>query len=76
VVNYPKHFGCFRIWKVRIGDTNHVSDKDDINLAILDIQDIAKHPQYNGITAYFDIAVIETDDVTFSKGVSPVCLPR
>jgi hypothetical protein len=46
------------------------------NTLILDIQKVTLHPNYNGKTAYFDIAVVETAIVTFSKFISPVCLPR
>jgi hypothetical protein len=66
----------FSTWKVRIGDRNHTSDADDANLLILDIRSISKHPQYNGVAAYFDVAVIKTKDVTFSEFIRPVCLPR
>jgi hypothetical protein len=46
------------------------------NTLILDIQKVTLHPNYNGKTAYFDIAVVETANVTFSKFIIPVCLPR
>ncbi len=63
-------------WKVRIGDRNHASDVDDTNLLILNILSISIHPDYNGVAAYFDVAVIKTKDVTFSEFIRPVCLPR
>jgi hypothetical protein len=46
-----------------------------INTLILDIERVFLHPRYDGVTAYFDIAVVETRDVTFSNFISPVCLP-
>jgi hypothetical protein len=49
---------------------------DDANLLILDILSISIHPDYNGVAAYFDVAVIKTKDVTFSEFIRPVCLPR
>jgi hypothetical protein len=66
----------FSTWKVQIGDQNHASENDDANLLILDILSIAKHPLYNGVAAYFDIAVIETTNVTSSEAIRPLCLPR
>jgi hypothetical protein len=76
LVHSEQLFIIFSQWKVRIGDRNHVSERDDSNLLILDIQVISRHSQYNGITAYFDIAVIETETVTFSRAITPVCIPR
>jgi hypothetical protein len=68
---------------VRIGDQVHVQRKGNQinplkteNTQILDIIEVSLHPNYNGITAYFDIAVVETKIVTFSYFIHPVCLPR
>jgi hypothetical protein len=49
---------------------------DDANLLFLDILNIDKHPQYNGVAAYYDVAVIETEKVAFSQAIRPICLPR
>jgi hypothetical protein len=59
---------------VRIGDWNHSSKTK--NTLFLDIKGVSVHPNYNGISAYFDIAVVKTENVTFSYFVRPVCLPR
>jgi len=33
------------------------------------------HPNYNGKSSYFDVAIFETEAVKISTSVSPVCLP-
>jgi hypothetical protein len=66
---------CFR-FQIRIGDWNHKSDLDDTNLLILNVTASFKHPDYTGDTVYFDIAVLETEEITLSKYRTPVCLPR
>jgi hypothetical protein len=63
-------------FKVRIGDKKHSSKEDDANLLILDILGAFKHPQYVGAQAYFDVAILETKNITFSRGIRPVCFPR
>jgi hypothetical protein len=47
-----------------------------VNTLFLEIKGVSVHPNYNGISAYFDIAVVKTENVTFSYFVRPVCLPR
>jgi hypothetical protein len=59
---------------VRLGDQNHARKTE--NTLILDIQTVSLHPNYDLKTAYFDIAVVETGAVTFTKYISPVCLSR
>jgi hypothetical protein len=59
---------------VRIGDWNHSFETK--NTLFLEIMEVLIHPNYNGISAYFDIAVVKTTNVTFSYFVRPVCLPR
>ncbi len=66
---------CLR-FQIRIGDWNHKSDRDDTNLLILNVTASFKHPDYTGATVYFDIAVLETEEITLSKFRTPVCLPR
>ncbi len=61
---------------MRIGDSDHGSTADDTFVTILDILKIFIHPDYNGITAYYDVAIIVTDIVTFSRRISPICLPE
>ena len=69
-------FACFSRLKVRIGDTNHASQQDDRNVVDLDITNQMFHPKYNKVVSYFDIAILETSPVTFSKAISPICLPN
>ena len=66
----------FRV-KIRIGDFNHASTADDRFAIIVEIQntDIQKHPQFDGITAHFDVAVLTTEKIEFSSSIFPVCLP-
>jgi hypothetical protein len=67
---------------VRIGDQIHTEGKGNqikslttVNTLFLDIERVFLHPNYDRITAYFDIAVVVTGNVTFSKFINPVCLP-
>ncbi len=62
-------------YKLRIGDINHASDMDDINAIDLDILRANVHPDYNGEASYYDVAILETAPVTYSKSISPICLP-
>ena len=61
--------------KVRIGDSNHASDDDDKNAIDLEIIKYTQHPDFDEEAAYFDIAVVETKKVNFSKYIRPICLP-
>ena len=36
---------------------------------------IIRHPKYTGRTSYFDVGIVETDHVTFTEGIRPICLP-
>jgi hypothetical protein len=58
---------------VRLGDQSHARKTE--NTLILDIKAVSLHPDYDLKTAYFDIAVVETENVTFTNYISPVCLP-
>jgi hypothetical protein len=44
-------------------------------LIILDILNTFIHPDYNGDTVYYDVAVLETKPLNFSGAIQPVCLP-
>jgi hypothetical protein len=43
---------------------------------ILDILHFFIHPDYKEGIAYHDIAVLETENLNFTKAIRPVCLPR
>ncbi len=67
---------------MRIGDQIHTEGKGNqtkslttVNTLILDIERVFLHPNYDRKTAYFDIAVVVTGNVTFSDFINPVCLP-
>ena len=42
----------------------------------MEIKRIHKHPNYNGIQAHFDVAILETEELQFSRIKLPVCLPE
>ena len=63
-------------FKIRIGDTNHASEQDDKNAIDMDINKQIVHPKYDEVSSYYDVAILETSPVTFSKFISPVCLPE
>ena len=51
--------------KIRIGDQDLNSTLEDV--LVLPIQNTFKHPSYDGTTAYFDVMLVETESVSFSK---------
>ena len=59
--------------KIRIGNRNHKSDSE---VKILDILATHIHPQYVPTVAYYDVAILETEKLNFSRKVRPVCLPK
>ncbi len=70
---------CFIIyfrWKIRIGDSNQSSDQDDGNGKVFEIVKEKVHPLYNGVSVYYDVAVLETDEIPISRSISPICLPE
>jgi hypothetical protein len=75
VARFWSSIAFFR-YQIRIGDWNHKSIHDDSNLLILNVIAIFKHPEYTEGAIYFDSAVLETEEITFSKSRTPVCLPR
>ncbi len=38
----------------------------------LDMKRILVHPDYDGKSAYFDVAIAETDNLTFSDFIQPI----
>ncbi len=68
-------FLTFR-WKIRIGDFDLKSARDNGNAKDLDIINKFIHPEYDGKASYFDVAILETEKITFSRAVRPVCLPN
>lgn len=63
-------------FKVRIGDVNHASNKDDRTAIDLNILGYRVHPDFDGLTSYYDVALVQTDILMFSKSISPICLPN
>ncbi len=58
-----------------VGKGNQTKSQTTVNTLILDIERVFLHPNYDRKTAYFDIAVVVTGNVTFSDFINPVCLP-
>jgi hypothetical protein len=74
LINVKKTKHCFDRWKVRVGDQSHATTTS--RTLLLDIVRVSLHPNYNGRTSYFDVAIVETQSIIFSKLISPICLPR
>ena len=75
-INYLKMILKLFRFKVRIGDRNHDSDLDDGNVRVVEVVQSFVHPKYDSVKAYFDIAVLETEEVEFTRVIGPICLPR
>ena len=69
-----KNFPNFS-WKLRFGDVNLKTAKDDEFVQEVKISKITNHPQYTEGVAYFDIAVLEIEAVKFNANVRTICLP-
>ena len=71
------YFNCsFIRFKIRIGDVNHNSSRVDVNLRVLPILKSSVHPKFDGNSPYFDVAILEAEKISFSRFISPVCLPE
>ena len=68
--NDQNNFLIFR-FTIRIGDLNLAN----VNPERLEIKRIHKHPKYDGTKAHFDVAILETEELEFSRFKLPVCLP-
>jgi len=64
----------FLSWKVHLGDNNPERSFHDGQAEDFDIENIFKHPKYDG-TAYYDISVLQIAPVTFTAYLRPICLP-
>jgi len=62
--------------KVRLGDTNITSSRDDKYVQEFEFEEMHKHPKYNKDKAYYDIAVLKIPAVVFTVYVRPICLPN
>jgi len=59
-------------WKIRIGAYNLSTNNGNV----LQIVNSFVHSKYDGKSSYFDIAVLETEEIQISRRISPVCLPE
>jgi len=62
-------------YKLRIGESDHASEEDNRYAIDLEIINSIRHPEYDDETAYFDVAILETEKVNFSRAIRPICLP-
>jgi secreted trypsin-like serine protease len=63
-------------WKIRVGDFNlSIARYKEIGIYV-DPLEINVHPLYNYKTAYFDIAIITTENIKFTVNIQPICLPE
>jgi hypothetical protein len=53
-----------------------MSSVDDGNVIVLDVINLSIHPRYDAVASYYDVAILVTAPVPFSKAISPVCLPE
>jgi hypothetical protein len=43
---------------------------------VVDILEKLVHPKYDGVSAYYDVAILTTKEMTFTRAISPICLPE
>jgi len=43
---------------------------------VVNIIDKSVHPKYDGVSAYYDVAILKTNEITISRAINPVCLPE
>ena len=67
--------GLITRYKLRIGESDHASEEDNRYAIDLEIIKSHPHPDFDNETAYFDVAVLETEKVNFSRSIRPICLP-
>ena len=54
-------------FKIRVGDFRLNSKPNESDAQVLDVVKINKHPEFDGESSYFDIAIFTTKPVNFSK---------
>lgn len=60
---------------MRVGDRYLVTQLDDENAQVLQIEKFFSHPKYDSRYLYHDIAMIKTiGDIIFSRFVTPACI--
>lgn len=71
--NFDIFFRGVEVSKVRLGEAD-LSSKNE-NVVDYETQEFIKHPNYNSITNFNDIALIKLKvNVKFSKNIRPACL--
>jgi len=61
-------------WAIRVGYFN-LGTRNSTRGKQLEIRNYVAHPFYDGETAYFDVGIILTDYVRYTKTILPICLP-
>ena len=60
---------------VIVGENDLNSDTGSISRQEMSISHVIRHPDYDNVTAYFDVAIIHTvEDIDLDDGVKPACL--
>ncbi len=52
---------------IRIGNENHNASLKAVNVLFLDIVESKQHEKYDGVSSYYDIAVLKTDIVKINQ---------
>ena len=61
--------------RVIVGENDLNSDSGSISRKEISISRAVRHPDYDNVTAYFDVAIIHTvEEIDFDSGVKPACL--
>jgi hypothetical protein len=62
-------------WKVVFGDINQLSTGDQKSPKERKITRVTKHPKFHDGIAYYDIALLNIEEVQYSATLRPICLP-
>ena len=57
----------FFSFKIRIGDQNLKLNISESSGKILDVKELYMHPLFDGSTSYYDVAILKTEPVEFSR---------
>ena len=60
---YPISTSFFFRWLLRLGDQDHLNESDDFSKVEMKINQFRIHPLYKKGQAYFDVAIIDMDQV-------------
>ncbi|KAL7048151.1 hypothetical protein ACKWTF_003244 [Chironomus riparius] len=70
-----RYFDRIQADSVRVGDRYLVTQLDDENAQVLQIENFVSHPNYDSRYLYNDIGLIKTfGEIVFSRWVTPACI--